>query len=398
VARDLTRARSIQLRGVAPTNDAAEPPPDVAADLEREAIRAEPVMPPAPLRYLTVEELIAPPKPRVDLVGDLDWSPGRVALLAAEGYSGKSLAALSACVSVASGKPIWGWFRPSRVGPAAFVDYEIGEELSRQRARRLAIGMGLDFANEVAPSLRLAAMPRLYLTSADGEAQWCRALDGCAFAVVDSLRRASPGVDENDSRITEYLDRLTRVSLATGCSVLVIHHASTKTDGQGRRKAAPRGSSAIFDAAGSVLIMTAEKGEPALVSHEKAPTRGTTAEDFYLRISDVEIGDDPKAGLAVAYQTVEQVEPPKKVGAVRRGEGQGARRGSRGRVDPQRQQDRRHRRRDEVGRAGGGQGPGRAGPDRARRRCLPCPLTPTCGWFRTGSNRFPNWFDGSGGL
>jgi hypothetical protein len=311
--RDLTvRVRARQL-GAAAANDAM--PPDVEARLEREAIQSEPPLPEPPIRFLTVAELTAPAKPRNDLVGDLDWSPGRVAMLAAEGYSGKSLAALSAGISIAADRPIWGWFRPARTGPVAFVDYEIGEELSRLRARRLAVGMGLDFLADVAPRLRLAAMPRLYLTSADGESQWCQALDGCAFAVVDSLRRASPGVDENDSRITEYLDRLTRVSLTTGCAVLVIHHASTKGDGQGRRKAAPRGSSAIFDACGSVLVMSAEKGEPALVSHEKAPTRGTTTEDFYLAIEDVPAEGDPKAGLRVSFRTVEQVEPPKPIGA-----------------------------------------------------------------------------------
>lgn len=198
----------------------------------------------------------------------------------------------------------------------AFVDYEIGDELSRLRAKRLALGMGADWERVVAPRLRLASMPKLYLTSADGEGQWCRALDGCTFAVVDSLRRASPGVDENDSRITEYLDRLTRVSLTTGCAIVVIHHASTKGDGTGRRKAAPRGSSAIFDACGSVLVMSAEKGAPALVSHEKAPTRGTTTDDFYLAIRDVPLDGDPMAGLAVDYRTPEQVEPPRKVAAA----------------------------------------------------------------------------------
>jgi hypothetical protein len=37
-----------------------------------------------------------------------------------------------------------------------------------------------------------------------------RIADGMVLVAIDSLRRALPGVDENDSAITEYIDVLTR--------------------------------------------------------------------------------------------------------------------------------------------------------------------------------------------
>jgi hypothetical protein len=78
----------------------------------------------------------------------------------------------------------------------------------------------------------------------------------------------------------------------------------------------PRGSSAIFDACGCVLVLTGAKDEPKLVRMEKTPadSDGRAVEDFYLEVEDVAEGDLPNAGLRVAFRTKEQVKPPGKEG------------------------------------------------------------------------------------
>ncbi|MBK8943132.1 MAG: hypothetical protein IPM79_37435 [Polyangiaceae bacterium] len=48
-----------------------------------------------------------------------------------------------------------------------------------------------------------------------------------------------------------------------------------------------------------MLVFQAAKGEPTLVSHEKARTSGVTSEDLTLEIRDVGIGDDARAGVEV---------------------------------------------------------------------------------------------------
>jgi hypothetical protein len=96
---------------------------------------------------------------------------------------------------------------------------------------------------------------------------------------------------------------LSRISEKTGAAFVVIHHARKPSATQmGGAKMAIRGSSALFDASGSVLIFEGEKGQPARISHEKARVSGQPAEDFELVITDVPDGSNPKAGLLVTAQ------------------------------------------------------------------------------------------------
>lgn len=298
-------------RDVKPANVTGAP-----VDEEREAIREEPASP-APVGFvaLSFDELCAPVPEINYLVKGLDLSPGRPAKIVGVGGGGKTLAALSMELSVIVGRRVWGdghgagfWCRQ---GPAAHFDYEMGKNPSLRRARRLAIGMGVSWAQDVVPGLRLYPMPRLYMNTEGVADHFKRAVDGCAIAVIDSLRRALPGEDENDSGITRYMDVLTRVSEDTQCSFLILHHATTKRtfggDG-GDPRGAGRGSSALFDACGSELLLSGKRGEPMLVQHTRTFEGSTPAEDFYLAIEDVEIEGQPKAGLRVVYRTVEQVE------------------------------------------------------------------------------------------
>ena len=44
-------------------------------------------------------------------------------------------------------------------------------------------------------------------------------------------------------------------------------------------------------------MLTAEKGEPTRVSHEKERFCGVLIPDFGVRFEDVEAGDEPRAGF-----------------------------------------------------------------------------------------------------
>jgi hypothetical protein len=142
------------------------------------------------------------------------------------------------------------------------------------------------------------------LNSAGAVDTYAREFEGVDLAFVDALRGATPGHDENDSKIRECLDNLSRASEKTGTCFVVIHHAGKPKEGHSDARTVARGSSAIFDACGSVFVMTGQKSP--------AEAEGGAVEDFYLAIEDVPLEDDPRAGVRVVYQTKEEVDPPVK--------------------------------------------------------------------------------------
>lgn len=119
-----------------------------------------------------------------------------------------------------------------------------------------------------------------------------RAADGAVLCIIDSFRAAWPDVKESDSSARKPLDMLGRISEKTDCSFLLIHH-SRKTkegDGIGGLTESIRGSSALFDALGSALILckTKVQGE-SIIYHNKARTSGITSQPLKIRIDDNDI-------------------------------------------------------------------------------------------------------------
>lgn len=260
---------------------------------------------PPRLAWLSAAEMTEALPPVAYVVEALDLSPGRPAQLVGPGFSGKTLCAQQALLDIAAGRPVWGKFAAAR-GVVAHLDYEMGKRPTLRRYRRLAFAMGIDWP-EFVPWLRLAPFPSVYLNSPDCGSELERGLDGCTLALVDSLRRSSPGEDENDSRITRHLDVLLRVSERTGCTVIFLHHQTTKSGPTGAKpdeRGAGRGSSAIFDASGSVFTFAGSGDGRAKVTQTRANERGVKAPPFGLAIEDVESEDgrDPRAGLRVRWE------------------------------------------------------------------------------------------------
>src|SRR5690606_8417829 len=113
--------------------------------------------------------------------------------------------------------------------------------------------------------LSVAPLPRFSLASATAESTLRSLCQGVALCIVDSFRASCPEIDENSSEARRPLNMLTRVSEATDCVFLVIHHARKPAkDSQGGSKMSMRGSSGLYDAAASVMIFeSGKKGEPS---------------------------------------------------------------------------------------------------------------------------------------
>lgn len=255
------------------------------------------------LHRITVGEIFAPLDPIQWLVQSLDLCPGAANLMAGYGFSGKTVAAQAMALDIATGRRVWGAYA-ARSGRVLHVDYEQGRRLTLDRYQRLAAAH-LITPDEIGDRLSVVALPSLYLDTAGAEGILSKECEDHALLIVDSLRAACPTIEENDSGVRIVLDTLSRVSERTGVVPLILHHARKPSmDKSGGAKMAIRGSGAIFDACASVLVFEGQKGQPTTVAHEKARTSGVLAEDFLLRISDVEIDGNPRGGLVVSAEAV----------------------------------------------------------------------------------------------
>lgn len=264
-------------------------------------------------RWIEPDLLSAPLPPITWAVPALQLGPGRPNAIVAYGASGKTLMLQSLALGVASGSPVWGHFecQPLRV---CHLDFEQGSRDTVHRYQRLALGHGIDLRS-LGGRLHVVPLPDIFLTDEDIAERLEPLADAHDLILIDSLRAACPGIDENDSNIRRYVDVLTRVSEATGAAFVFLHHSGKGSDARGGRGGARdarqlgRGSSAIFDGCGAVfnVELDVDGADPLRrVSMAKAPASsvGGAVSAFGLRIMDVLRDGDPKAGVAVQWEAV----------------------------------------------------------------------------------------------
>lgn len=279
----------------------------------REAMRAaEKAAEPKPLiEWIGTAEIFAPLPPMTWVSQGLQLCAGRPAMIGGYGASAKTLSAQSLALSVAAGGRIWERF-DAAAGPVKHLDYEQGTRSTRRRYQRLAIGHGIE-PEDLAGRLEVAVFPSVYLDSPNAQDAYASACDGASLVLLDALRGATPTMDENDSKIRACIDNLTRVSEKTGTAFLVIHHAGKPKDNHSDQRMPLRGSSGIFDACGSVLLLTAGKTpkDPRAVTQTKVSdnAEGDFIDPFLLVVEDVAAGANPKAGVRVMYQEPKAADP-----------------------------------------------------------------------------------------
>jgi hypothetical protein len=233
------------------------------------------------------------------LVPSLHLVAGRPTLLAGYGFSGKTLMVQSLALALASETHVWGKFSPNGSTEVRHFDYEQGKHATLKRYQRLTIGHGID-PRKLGDRLKVAIFPDVYLDDKDATDVYARACEGVGVVVLDALRGATPTLDENDSTIRRCIDNLSRVSEKTGAAFLILHHSGKVARDDPR--AAPRGSSAIFDACGCVFVVSGGQNEPKEVQQTKAPAEaeGGSLETFFLTIEDVATAPErPTAGVRV---------------------------------------------------------------------------------------------------
>jgi AAA domain len=218
------------------------------------------------------------------VVPDLGIGAGPPVGVFGQGYVGKTILCMSLGMSVALGRPAWGKYRVRR-GVWVHFDYEQGRKETKRRVQRIAAAFGVG-REETRDLLHVAVYPEVNLTTPDAVQHYVEAMHGASIATIDALKGITPGVEENSSSMRDFMRILSMASEATGCTVLLIHHAG-KFDGKKARKELGRGSSAIYDECQAVFVVTGDKDEDKRVTHEKDRELGETVPEFALRIEDV---------------------------------------------------------------------------------------------------------------
>jgi hypothetical protein len=264
-------------------------------ELEEEQVGDEekPAADPFPVVDLDAFLSTPPAEPEWDWRG---WyARGDVVLGAGDPGVGKSLVALGSAVMAANGGgELLG--EPITARRALFFDLESPDDVVYQRLYAFGLrGNAGGFAYVHRPAyfnlLDSESFSRLRATIAATSAE---------LVVIDSLRRAAPGLDENDSRDVSILFTALRdIAAELGCTIIVIHHPR-KPVGDAKVEAlyAARGSGDLIGSVDSYLFFRKLSGGLIRIEHGKA-RRGREHEPVCFRILEGEAGEPVIEHVAV---------------------------------------------------------------------------------------------------
>jgi hypothetical protein len=234
---------------------------------------------------------------------------GRPNIIAGENGSMKSTLGLGLAVAGAADRRFLGVHDVAAGLTWLVLDYEAGYAPYVRKAQRVARGLGIELAS-LGRRFGYAFRPLLW-NAPDAREQLLRLVAGVDVVIVDPLTACTSGIDENSRAAREPLDLAIDVTATTGTSFVFVDHAG-KPAAEGsprKRKHAQRGHSSKTDASQTLIVMSsADKGEPALVTCEREQLTGAFFADFRLRLEDVASPDgaDPHWGLRLVL-----LEPPR---------------------------------------------------------------------------------------
>jgi hypothetical protein len=264
----------------------------------------------APIPFETTDQIPDEIPPIAYVSERLHLAPGRPACLV--GYSGAGKTLLAACLALAVAAPdelvaknpsagvAWGGIPIDRRGKVLMLDLEVGSYLTKARINRLAKGRWA-LPRHWKDRLGFACMPNFSLVHADAEAKLTATLKGITLCIIDSLTALTPGVDENSKYMADHMALLTRVSEATGCAILVLHHeGKPPADGPRAVHLRGRGHSSIQGIWSSQWAVSTREGGRLVLEHGKTQWNGGLRPSWACQILDVATDKGPAEGVRIA--------------------------------------------------------------------------------------------------
>lgn len=226
-----------------------------------------------------------PAPPDWDLHGY--WARGDVVLVTGDPGVGKSLnaQAIAAKSAGGGGEHLGDQLAARRV---LYLDLESPEDVVYDRLRAFGVHGNLDTFRY------LWRPPGVDLTHDDGLARLRATIDDhrAEIAWIDSLRRAAPALDENDSRqVSTLFSSLRDIALELRCSIVIIHHPR-KPVGDAKVEAlyAARGSGDLPGSVDSYIFYRKLSGGLIRIEHGKA-RRGREHDHVLYRIVTTDDGE-----------------------------------------------------------------------------------------------------------
>jgi DNA-binding transcriptional ArsR family regulator len=184
-----------------------------------------------PLRRYDLALMARTKPPRPDFVVAQLAARGEIGLLWGKQGIGKSLLAEAACAAVGTGADVAGL--ECKKGKVVYADAENGEHEVHRRVRSLGLSAATTAIYDAQASVHVVEHDQFFRAVLQYEKP--------DLLVLDSLRRLSPGSDENDSgAMAEIVSVVKSWAQEFNLAVLLIHHARKNGDSF-------RGSSAITD-------------------------------------------------------------------------------------------------------------------------------------------------------
>jgi hypothetical protein len=202
-----------------------------------------------PARLVTIQTLmVESTKPTDWLIEDI-YPQGEAVLMSGANHSGKTYTALDQGLAVAYGARWLGRY-PTKQAPVIYVPSEGRTGIGK----RLRSSIEWHHPYDSMPPFYLFG-DRLNLTTGDTlpHLQEDIEREGALFVIIDVLRDATAGVDENSAEFGDYFGTLRDLAQDTGATVLVLHHLG-KDKGKGAR-----GHSSVRDKTDIEVIV---KGTP----------------------------------------------------------------------------------------------------------------------------------------
>jgi hypothetical protein len=269
--------------------------------IDREPPQLRVVAPSAP-DVVFADEMGKPLGPIPWVCSALRIAPGRPTSIVGLAGSRKTFLALDLEIAVASSTRVLGF--DVRAGRALHVDLEATRRPTFERLQALARGRGFELAS-LGDRLAYVWQPLTSWRKSSSLDRFCSLIEPYDLVVVDPVRGALDGADENSSAASAPLELAIAASAKTGSAIAFIDH------GQGR----PRGHSSKLDAS-QVLIACAAASRiaPTFVTCPRDQVAGLGFADFSFThiveddrirlIRDSEPVRIPTGGLRTGLETV----------------------------------------------------------------------------------------------
>lgn len=230
---------------------------------------------------LDLEQLLAGPVPETDWIwnGWIAWED--IALVVGEPKTGKSLLTLGLANQIRQG----GIFLGERCDHARVGIFDLENPLGEVHKRLRRVGLthddneGLIYAHT--PAMNLATPAGVAMLEATIEEQ------NIDIAVIDSFRRAAPGIDENDSAaVSSFFAPLRRIISGRKKSIIIVHHARKRTGGDQDTDAGQmtRGSGDFMAAIDTQIYLRKKEGG-GFTMHHGASRRGLAHDSIVVSVS-----------------------------------------------------------------------------------------------------------------